>query len=296
MSDVFQSTRDGVQVLGLCRFSVPARGGFQQSTGWNVDRQDKLYDPARMAMRFAWFETVCLPSIAAQRDPDFKVVVMLGEAMPEPWRARIEGHIAAHPQLVAAYVPVGAHRPLCAEVMARHMDPNADVVAQFRLDDDDAVAIDYVRAIREDFDRFRSLLDDTDAFALNYTKGLILEDQGHRIALHANLGLFLSCGQTIFTRRGAEKYVLDYVHNNIWQEMPTVTVPEEFMYVRGEHAENDSGKNRLGKNLRLARGTLKADLARRFRIHLKDVRRALDAARAEFGPTPSQSGDQSSKR
>lgn len=288
MSNEVTGTRDGVQVLGLCRFSVPTQGTFQSANGKPHERHLILYHPARMALRFAWFETVFLPSIAAQRDPDFKIVVMLGEVMPEPWRSKIEAHIAAHPQLVADYVPVGPHRKICAEVMQRHMDPEAEVIAQFRLDDDDAVAIDYVREIREDRQRFGAHFDESDIFVVNHTKGILLEDQGHRIALKGNNGLFLSSGQTIYTLPGAGKYVLDYAHNLVWQEMPTVTRNDSFMYVRGEHSDNDSGHNHLGKRIEMERAEIKDILTRRFRIHLKDVRQALDAARAEFGEAPPQ--------
>ncbi|MCP3879258.1 MAG: hypothetical protein GY701_12850, partial [Sulfitobacter sp.] len=50
-----------MQVLGLCRFSYPALGGFQVGHDSTADRIAYLYDPARLEERFRLFETVALP-------------------------------------------------------------------------------------------------------------------------------------------------------------------------------------------------------------------------------------------
>ena len=137
------STRDGVQLLGLTRFSVLTTWGFQVGFETPEEGRAFLYDPKRMDQRFAWFENVTLPSLAAQKDDAFRIIVMMSEDLPEPWRSRMEAHIAAVPQLVADYVPYGKHRSICADAIRRHTDPKAEAIAQFRLDDDDAVAIDF---------------------------------------------------------------------------------------------------------------------------------------------------------
>ena len=74
-----------MQVIGFCRFSYPAEGGFQVEHGSIRDRMAYLYAPARMEERLRHFECICLPGLKGQTDPDFTLVVMTGPDLPEPW-------------------------------------------------------------------------------------------------------------------------------------------------------------------------------------------------------------------
>ena len=105
------STALDIQVLGLCRFSVPSEGAFQVTHDSIEQRRAMLYDPARLDTRFIWFEQVLLPSIAKQKDPQFKLIILMGEDFPEPYRARMLAHIETVPQLCAEFAP-----PLAAPV------------------------------------------------------------------------------------------------------------------------------------------------------------------------------------
>ena len=53
-----------MQVIGLCRFSYPAIGGFQVDHPDIAARIAYLYGPARMEERFATFETLTLPPLS----------------------------------------------------------------------------------------------------------------------------------------------------------------------------------------------------------------------------------------
>ena len=74
-----------VQVMGLCRFSVPSLGAFQSMPEEIGARRAALYDPRRLARRLAWFEHVALPGLALQTDPDFTLVLLIG-TIPCPMR------------------------------------------------------------------------------------------------------------------------------------------------------------------------------------------------------------------
>ena len=71
-----------MQIIGFCRFSYPAEGGFQVEHDRIEDRISYLYATARMEERFRHFETLCLPGLRAQSDPDFLLLVLVGRAMP----------------------------------------------------------------------------------------------------------------------------------------------------------------------------------------------------------------------
>lgn len=286
MTPLSDSTADGLQVLGICRFSVPSEGAFQVEHDTIAERRAFLYDPARLDYRFAWFEHMLLPSIAAQRDKAFRLVIMLGEDFPEPWRARMEAHIAAHPQLVAAYVPPGHHRRMVGALMAEHSDPEACAVAQFRLDDDDAVAIDFTRSLREDFLKLRAYFEDHGWLAIDYGRGLIVEHQGvEKLAVRAGITHFWSAGMAVYSRPGDGHHILEVPHNGTWQRMAAVTDVEQFMFIRGEHDSNDSKIKLMFHKLDIERADLMSILRRRFQVDPVRLRRALGAARAAH-PAP----------
>ena len=50
-----------VQVVGLCRFSYPAFGGFQLEHDTIAAREAFLYAPQRIKERFQSFEALTLP-------------------------------------------------------------------------------------------------------------------------------------------------------------------------------------------------------------------------------------------
>jgi hypothetical protein len=110
-----------------------------------------------MQRRFALFETLCLPALAAQTDPDFRLVVLMGDAMPIRWRRRLKSLRAEYTFLeICAVEPLG---PLQATRRAFRVgaDERLPFVTGFRLDDDDAVAVDYVERLREIADRLLDL-------------------------------------------------------------------------------------------------------------------------------------------
>ena len=283
MADAVNSTVDGVQVLGLCRFSVPSKGAFKVHHAHVANRRTFLYDPKRLALRFTWFEHMVLPGIAAQKDPTFKLVIMLGEDLPEPWRSRMMAHVAAIPQLVAEFVPPDDHRKVCAEAMERHVDPDADAVLQFRHDDDDAVAIDFIRRLRRDFKRTRRLFGANKAMAIDYSRGINLFDDSGTLSLYPRFEAFLGIAFAVCTRPGDGQYILDFMHHVIWQKMPVVTQSDNFMWVRGVHGTNDSGGPRPKAHFEVDPTQLRRILRQRFRIEPQAFKQALRAYHDEYG-------------
>jgi Putative rhamnosyl transferase len=270
-----QSTAKGVQVLGLCRFSVPSTGAFQVAHETIDERRAFLYDPKRMALRFTWFEHVNLPGIEAQKDPAFTYVVLVGEDLPEPWRARMEAHAARIPQLVIEYAPPIHHRKACADALARHVDPAAEAIIQFRQDDDDGVATDFVQRLRRDFRKSRGVFKERGLMALDYNLGINLHDKDGALSLVPRYHSFLGAAFAVCTRPGDGNYVLDFYHNIIWQQMASVTFPDDFMWARGAHGTNDSGKVSDNWKFNKDPAELRQILRKRFRIDVPAFKAAL---------------------
>ena len=105
-----RGTNDAIQILGLCRFSVPSFGAFQVTHDSIEARRAMLYDPQRLNARFTWFEHVFLPSIRSQTDPNFRMIVLVGNDLPEIWLEQLHSLVQATPQIVIEFAPPWKHR------------------------------------------------------------------------------------------------------------------------------------------------------------------------------------------
>jgi hypothetical protein len=236
-----------IQMLGLCRFSLLVEGGFQVVHPDLQARRAMLYDPERLANRFIWFEHLCLASLRAQTDPDFTFIVLVGTDFPEPWLTRLRGLVADMPQVVIASQPPGRHREVCTAAMAPFVDRKADIVGQFRLDDDDAVAVDYIARSRTDFALVEGLFQRHGLVASNYARGLQVTDIGDALVYEKRPATDWSCGLTLYFPPDSDTGVMDYGHHRLAEFMPTISQNDSLMYLRGRHQSNDTRPKGQGK-------------------------------------------------
>lgn len=97
-----------MQTIGICRFSYPAQGGFQIEHSSIKERCEFLYHPARMDERFRFFETICLPGLKAQTDPDFIFLVVIGDSLPDRYQQKLQRLLHSLPQAVLVTRPRAA--------------------------------------------------------------------------------------------------------------------------------------------------------------------------------------------
>lgn len=232
---------EGVQIQGLCRFSFPCTGGFKKYHDSLEERRAALYAPKRLDERTLWFEHIFLPPLRAQTDKDFTLHLLMGEDFPEPWRSRVGAAIKDVPQVQAHWREPGDHRAICRDVMWGGRDINRAVVAEFRLDDDDAVAIDYVQQLRRSWGKVARLANFQGRVALDHGKGIVLEAQGDgRVKSHVLNTHCWSAGLAIYMKPDDEAIVMDFPHHKIWARAPFVNLTDSVMFIRGDHAHNDA--------------------------------------------------------
>lgn len=271
--------RSPIQVIGLCRFSVPSRGAFRVIHDSVAQRREMLYAPARLNYRLVWLEHVLLPAIRAQSDPEFILVLLLGEDFPQPWLGRIEALTRDIPQIRLAFALPLEHRAICADAMRPHIDPEAVYVAQFRLDDDDAIATTFVRRVRRDVAWQDRMLSRNGLMALDYGKGLVLRDTGAELWVEPCITQCWAPGLAIVTRPASGKFVLDFPHHTLWRRMPVLSQIDQIMFVRGAHDGNDSRIAVQERGFALAPDAVPALMRDRFAIDLAAVATALSTVR-----------------
>ncbi|OED48655.1 hypothetical protein AB838_10365 [Rhodobacteraceae bacterium (ex Bugula neritina AB1)] len=230
-----------MQVIGLCRFSYPALGGFQVEHETMEERLAYLYSDARMAERFRLFETVALPSLRQQSDQDFDLILVTGDSLPQQHRDRLHSLTADMPQVRIVTEPPRRHRPIMKDLLNQaRRDPDQPCL-QFRFDDDDAVAGEFVARLRETAADCAPLLAKTAAAAIDFNRGYIAEFSADGIAAaEPAVYPYFTAALAMYAAGGSRMTIMNFAHHRIHHHIPTVTVPDVPMWVRSHNRFNDS--------------------------------------------------------
>lgn len=256
-----------VQMLGLCRFSYVGLRGYQVEHDTYEERRAYLYDAGRLARRWLWFTEVALPAWRAQNDPDFTLVIMTGPDLPQPYLGRLKELVAEIPQLRLELVPpMEYHLKACRRAIAPHVDPSAEVIGHFRHDDDDAVAVNYIEAARQDFNRVKGLWKGEKKLSLDYSRGLMMQFDSGRLTLRPRICHNMGVALTIFLAPEAEKTALNYNHVKLAQWMPGVAVTRPLMFIRSIHGDSDSGDVGPGLPWKVDDKAVDRELLKNFRL------------------------------
>lgn len=226
-----------VQVIGLCRFSYPALGGFQQRHETPEARARYLYAPERLEERFRSFEAITLPGIRHQSDPDFTFLVVIGGDFPQ--RDRLEALLADIPQAVIRAFPPRPHREVMREAINAMRNPGAALSLQFRLDDDDGVNTRFVARLKQAARDCRELLARHPKAVIDFTHGHLIRPGPRGIEAEAVVRMGWPAVAMAFPNAN-KMTVMNFAHHTIWREAPTLLLNDPDMYVRGWHAHNDS--------------------------------------------------------
>ena len=268
-----------LQVLGLCRWSYPSQTGAFNNTGESLEAlQSELYAAGRMAVRLFFLEHLVLPSLRAQSDPDFTLVLMMGETLPEPWRSRVLELVQDVPQVKPVFLPEGQnHMAACTALMRAHRDENADVVVEFRLDDDDAVASDFVAQLRGLYRQLRPIYKANKRVAVDFCRGFLFrcEDDGGVNYLPVEARLWTPA-LALYLPPDHPRSLLNYPHMRTWRSMPVLSLNKKPMFVRGANGGNDSAiKERKVDSFRYKLETLPSVMASDFGVDLEAFEAAL---------------------
>lgn len=256
------------QIIGVCRFSYPGKTdpnctvtGFQTSP-------DVLFEPERMKRRFAYFEQICLPSLAAQTDKDFILVVLIGDTMPFHWRKRLKELQTKYPFLDLCVIEPTGPLNSTRRAYRRGYDEASDFVTGFRIDDDDAVAKDYIERTRETAQTLLNL-------------GWVSEDRPAAICYHGGIywdmnrpkdrrffdfreAAPLGLASAMVTVPDARVNIFRWNHRRLSAYVRVWSDPFDRMFVRTLHGHNDSGRSIPPGAVRMSDGDAFPILRERF--------------------------------
>lgn len=231
-----------MRVIGICRFSYPAIGGFKRMHDTLEEREAYLFAPERMELRFRHFECLTLPSIAAQQHPDFTFLIVTGENLPPPFRERLHDLTAAVPQIRIVACPPMKQRLAMQTVIKQELGEDSIPSIQFRLDDDDAVAVNFTRSLRWFVKHTATLRKNWRTMAIEFNRGYTVQLSDQGILAEEVQSPFWACGLAVLFRPGDPLTVMNFPHHKLHLAMPTLLHPTPRMYLRARHADNDSAE------------------------------------------------------
>ena len=230
-----------MEVIGILRFSYPALGGFQILHDTVQDRRDFLYAPARMEERFRTFEALTLPGLKAQTDPNFKLLIVIGDCLPDEYQDRLFALLEDFPQAIVVPWPAQKHRPAMREIMNHYRNPEATLPCiQFRHDDDDALAVNYVETLRQTVNDCAALIADKPLFGIDFSNGYSVRltpnglEAAHTVLPYYGVALAMTVAP------GFRQSIMNFAHHKLMKHMPTVSLNNPPMFLRSHGAYNDS--------------------------------------------------------
>ena len=231
-----------MKIIYETRFSFLGQSGWQSAAAGNAEL---LLAPERLERRFSLFERVTLPSLAAQSDPDFEVMVLASAAMAGHWQARLRtllfdvlGEDRAYPIFAR---PGSTGRIFRRHLLRRHGDEAR--VAQVVLDDDDAVAADFTALCRAEAAHMAAHPpEDTDYGFISFPRGLsLIFEDGQAVGLAPRNVAFTNLGLTLVAPPGHRKTPFGTAHRKIGARHPARVVhARRPFYLRAVHDTNDS--------------------------------------------------------
>lgn len=221
-----------------------------------------LYDETRMGRRFHLFERLTLPSLRAQTDKNFKIIVLTSDVMPQKFQDRLRAITADDDFIHLEFSDQRTGRRALAPFIRQSLgEDGMGSAVHFRLDDDDALANDYIARLR--------------AIAavcaprthISFPHGIALfpttsgSSEGTAIP---ERHLLPSPGLAIVLGDGFVKNPFQMKHGTVWERWPVMSDPTYPAYIRTHHQNNDTvlRQDKVLAGLRsIAQGRHAGDLA-----------------------------------
>ena len=229
-----------LQILALVRFAYPGLGAFQTEHATVEERQAHLWAPARMEARMRMLEHVCLRTLAAQTDGDFRTLIVTGDALPRPWRDRLLSLAAGLKGAEVIFQRPMNPRHAAEEIVAARLDPEGPPAMQFRQDDDDGVGRRFVERARATFAQVRPLWRAHRRLALDFNRGFMLRLTAGGPLVDPAIRTHLGVAQALFLHPSQRRTALHFPHHRLGTLMPSVTLTDAPMWLRGVDGTNDS--------------------------------------------------------
>ncbi|MCF6273732.1 MAG: putative rhamnosyl transferase [Rhodobacteraceae bacterium] len=277
ISEFFQGEDVGeyVQIAGLIRFSYPSSSGddgFRVRYKNREEQLAKLYTRERMEERLALFENICLHTLRRQTNKNFSLGLLVGEDMPEEYLLRLQNLIKDVPQLCIIALPSLPYKAAIKAAYAQLFDQGKPFRMSFRLDDDDAVAVDYIERLNEYLPYLVMLTNGMNPVCLTFSSGLtVFGPAGDRKIVSSRRMTPLGLGVAVLAPESWSGNVFVTWHPHLHTRMLTIFDPLESGMLRIFHNSNDSEESVGGIRQSLSEAEIESILRNRFALEIDRV-------------------------
>lgn len=266
---------DGVsiQVVGLVRFSALTPDYYADQ----FDTIDKIaahiFSPERMERRFHLFENLCLPSLIRQTDPNFTCAVRTSDRMPDQYLERLLSIFEPLDNIVC--VPEAPDKQY--QLLNRTYDflrrpGRHSHCLSFRLDDDDAVDVNFVKRIRHMARALLQIHGPQSHTMISHNSGFYVDLRTDPVEVFDSRERQpLSVGSALLSPMDKPGNPYSYNHRKFAQHYnlySDLTVPA---FLRSLHPDNKSNPAQLGIVRKLKPHQIARRVKRHFEVDLEDL-------------------------
>lgn len=269
-----------LSIVGVVRFSVLTPTYYSERFATLEETATHLFSPDRMELRLRVFERLCLRSIEKQSDQDFHLVVLTADALPEPYLKRLDHLVARLPNVTLLPVGPGNHYQMLRKGYDLVPPGTASHRLLFRLDDDDAVDVDYIARNRRLAMGLIPLQGEKTPFVLANNRGIYLRKD--RTSAGESAEIFdacerapLSVGAALVAPVGHQANPYRFNHRKYpqhWNTFSDISTPG---FIRTIHGDNKSSPTQMGLTHKMTDQQLAEDLMRHFDMTPEQLRSVL---------------------
>jgi hypothetical protein len=262
-----------ISIVGVMRFSVLTPTYYAENFDTLEAIAEHLFAPQRMALRFHLFEKLALPSLMAQSDQDFQVIVLTAESLPEPHKARLGKALSDLPNIHVRAVGPDKHYQLIKEAYDALDLGDATHRVMFRLDDDDAVDLNYIRRLRRLATGLLQVQDPETPQVITFNRGVYLRlREGENEVFDTCERAPLSAGTALLAPVGYPRNPYRYNHRQLLQHYTTYSDISVPAFIRSIHEDNKSTPTQMGLTHALGPRALARQIRSHFGLTLSDLR------------------------
>ena len=111
---------------------------------------------------------------------------------------------------------------------------------QFRLDDDDAMALSFVKKFKQTALDLSAVTSRHSSVAVDFNQGYVFTASAEGIKLWPYHYPYSAIALGMIVQAGSDDTIMSHGHQNLWKTMPTFTLTGEDMMMRGHNDFNDS--------------------------------------------------------
>jgi len=261
-----------LKTVGLLRFSVLTPTYYSERFDTLEKTAAHIFSPERMALRFRIFEKLCLPSLANQSDGDFDCVVLTAQSMPAQYLDRLRALLEPLENIHLSPVGTDKHYQLLRTGYNSVSVGDATHRILFRLDDDDAVDLDFIGRTKQLANGLLTLQGPDTPFIIAYNRGFYVRStEGKTEVFDACERAPLSTGTTLVARIDHPVNPYRFNHRKLAQHYNTfsdISVPG---FIRTIHGDNKSTPAQMGITHKMKPETINDQLIRHFGISMDDL-------------------------